>query len=87
MAYLKEHEDHVRADGGYSANVFMMSNVDGEVQVEACDKCDQVSVTCLHRKNTWHDEDGEPIPMFEILSGNGRNGVALLCDLCGADGT
>jgi hypothetical protein len=84
---LQEHRDHVQVDGGWRASVFAMSNADGEIQVEACDKCDHVEVTCLHTNNTWHDSEGQPIPRHEILSRKGRSGVVLLCNLCGADGT
>lgn len=83
MSYLAEHDAH----RSYRADVYYLSNVNGSVQVERCESCGYLEVQCEHRKNTWHDKAGEPISFDEILRGDGRVGVTLLCDLCGDDGT
>jgi hypothetical protein len=57
VAYLREHEVHVAADGGYTASVMYMENIDGRIMVEACRKCDHVKVTCEHLHNSWNAAD------------------------------
>lgn len=56
MAYLKEHEDHVRQSGGYRSSVLYMENADGRLMIEACTECDHVNVACEHVKNSWNVE-------------------------------
>ncbi len=82
MSYLKEHDEHRRANGGFSADMVLVTSSLGTIEVEQCDTCGYYLVRCLHEKNTWHDADGQPLPLSRVM-----NGEHLLCDLCGEEGT
>lgn len=82
MSYLREHDEHVRAAGGYSADIISVTSFLGTIEVEQCTTCGYYHVRCLHENNTWHDTDGQPLPSSRVMEGQ-----HLYCDLCGSEGT
>ena len=63
-------------------NVVYMSNSNGTVMLEICTNkdCAVIFATCDHDKNTWYNQDGLAVKNIE-------DGVLLLCNFCGRNGT
>jgi hypothetical protein len=72
MSYLKEHDEHVATDLGWTAEVVYVECYLGTLMIEHCDQCPLMYVTCLHRRNEWEGP---------------KEDQRLICQLCGVDGT
>jgi hypothetical protein len=71
--------DHTSHERVYKAKIVHFSNEEGSVQIEFCKSCGQVlSTICEHVKNTWRDISTDDLENIQ---------QALICNLCGADGT
>jgi len=59
MSYLREHDEHVQRDGGFSADYLTVTSYLGTVEVESCDQCPLVAVRCTHERNTWNADEAQ----------------------------
>lgn len=54
MSYLREHDEHVDRDGGFSADCLTVTSYLGTIEIESCDRCPHLWVRCVHQHNTWN---------------------------------
>lgn len=54
MSYLREHDEHVQQDGGWSAVIINISGPLGTISADVCEKCDYQIAWCTHERNSWN---------------------------------
>lgn len=54
MSYLREHDEHTRARGGYGMDVLYLESTLGVLCVLACDQCPYLEAHCEHKENSWN---------------------------------
>ena len=81
------HNKHVEEAGGYAATSLVLQDERGyKVQIEICTTCHLIErAVCEHTNCSWYDKAGIKIPKENLHEH--PDGVLLICDLCGIDGT